>query len=93
MSAEGRKDDSSKLPFALVPWAAMEEVVAVLRFGADKYGADNWRKVPEARNRYVSAAFRHLVAFARGEKTDPESGRHHLAHAVCCALFLMEVAP
>ena len=25
----------------------------------------------------------------QGEQTDSESGKHHLAHAVCCLMFLM----
>lgn len=86
----GRKDDSEKAPWDLVPWRAMTEVVDVLAHGATKYGVDNWRKVSNARRRYIAAMLRHVVAFATGERNDPESGRHHLAHAACCALFLIE---
>ncbi len=25
-----------------------------------------------------------------GEQVDPESGKHHLAHALCCLMFLYE---
>jgi hypothetical protein len=34
---EGRKDDQGKLPYHLLPPDALEEVVKVLRFGANKY--------------------------------------------------------
>jgi hypothetical protein len=26
----------------------------------------------------------------QGEQIDPESGKHHLAHALCCLMFLYE---
>lgn len=86
---EGRKDDEGKPQYSLLPWDAVEQVVRVLEHGATKYGADNWRKVPNARKRYVNAAFRHLVAVARGEWLDKESGLPHAAHAACCLLFLL----
>jgi len=37
----------------------------------------------------VGAAFRHFIAWVMGEKKDPESGWSHLAHLMCCILFLM----
>ena len=52
-------------------------------------GADNWRYVDNARTRYFDAAQRHIMAWWQGEQTDSESGKHHLAHAVCCLMFLM----
>jgi len=33
---------------------------------------------------------RHLTAWWAGEDLDPESGLHHLAHAACCLMFLLE---
>lgn len=85
---DGRKDDKDKARWDLVPFDEMTDVVDVLTFGAVKYSPDNWKRVPEARCRYIAAAFRHLVARARGEIIDPESGKPHTAHAVCCLLFL-----
>jgi hypothetical protein len=84
----GFKADSGKPDYALLPWGPLEDVVYVLTLGAQKYAADNWQKVPNAERRYLSAAFRHLVARAKGEVLDPETGKPHLAHAVCCLLFL-----
>lgn len=74
----------------LVPPRALLAVGRVLTFGARKYDADNWRKVPNARARYVDAALRHVLAFMMGERLDPESGEHHLAHAACCMLFVLD---
>jgi hypothetical protein len=86
----GRKLDGGKPPWDLLPWTATSAVVDVLEHGRRKYGADNWRSVPEARRRYFAAAMRHMVAWFRGEKNDQESGLPHLAHACCCMLFLLE---
>jgi len=63
-------------------------VAEVLTMGAKKYAPDNWRKVPDAKDRYLSAALRHLSARAQGEWLDPETGLPHTAHAICCLMFL-----
>lgn len=86
----GTKFDGGKLRMDLVPVRAFKEFVAVLTFGAAKYGAGNWRKVIGWRWRYMGAAFRHMWDYMLGEKTDPESGRHHLAHALCCLFFVLD---
>lgn len=86
-SAEGRKDDAGKLRWSLLPLRAMKSVVEVLEYGARKYSEGGWKSV--SRQRYVEAAFRHMVAIADGEKLDAESGLPHAAHAVCCLLFII----
>ena len=86
---EGRKADAGKPRPSLLPWRAIKQIVAVLEFGAAKYGADNWQRVPEARQRYFDATMRHLLAWWDGERLDAESGLPHLAHAGCCILFLL----
>jgi len=85
---QGTKFDSEKPRWSLLPWTEVEDVVHVLTAGAKKYSPDNWKHVPEARDRYFSAAMRHLTAWYGGEKKDPETGRSHLSHAICCLLFL-----
>lgn len=87
----GRKDDQGKDRWDLVPWAAVTQVVKVLTFGANHYGDDNWRRVEGWRKRYFAAACRHLTRWVLGERTDPATGLHHLAHAACCVLFLLEL--
>lgn len=84
----GRKDDAGKARWDLVPWDVMASVVRVLTFGARRYGDDNWRRVPGVRRRYFAAAMRHVMAWERGEVADPDTGESHLAHAICCLLFL-----
>lgn len=87
---EGRKDDSGKLRWGLLPWGPVADIVAVMQWAIDGkgYEPDNWQRVPEARRRYFEAAQRHLLAWWGGERQDPESGLPHLAHAGCCILFL-----
>ena len=86
---EGRKFDQGKPQWSLLPWSALRVVVAVLGFGAQKYAPNQWQDVPEAKTRYADAALRHLTAWMCGEQLDPESKLPHLAHAVCCLLFLI----
>jgi hypothetical protein len=87
--APGRKNDSGKERWDLLPWDQVTDVVGVLTFGAGKYADDNWKVVLEPRKRYSAAALRHITSRLRGERLDPETGRPHLAHAVCCLLFWM----
>ena len=86
----GRKFDGNKLEYGLLPPFALEETVKVLTFGAQKYERDNWKKVPDSKRRYFDALQRHVWAWKQGEQIDPESGMHHLAHAMCCLMFLYE---
>lgn len=83
------KQDGDKSRFDLLPWSALEEISAVLAFGAKKYDDHNWRKGFKW-SRLYAACFRHLAAHIRGENKDPETGLSHLAHAACCILFLLE---
>lgn len=70
---------------------ALEEVSCILGFGAEKYAAHSWKTVPDAAERYLAALQRHILAHCKGEIVDPESGRSHLAHAACNALFILEL--
>lgn len=88
---KGVKYDEAKARWDLLPWRATSEVVDVLTYGARKYAPENWRSVDGWRWRYHAAAVRHIAAWALGERTDSESGAHHLAHAACCLLFLIEL--
>mgnify|MGYP003344596328 FL=1 len=87
---EGRKFDGGKLEYGLLPPKALEATVEILTFGAQKYARDNWKYVDDSKRRYFDALQRHVWAWKQGEKLDPESGKHHLAHAMCCLMFLYE---
>ena len=88
--SEGRKFDSEKPKLYLLPPKSIIEIGKVLTYGAEKYDAENWRKVDDLQNRYTSAALRHIFAHIDGEKLDEETGLSHLAHAMCCLLFKLE---
>jgi Domain of unknown function (DUF5664) len=88
-SSKGMKYDSGKLRYTLLPFKALTEVVKVLEFGAKKYKEESWKTVPNARKRYLDAAFRHLVDYLDGKKVDEESSLPTLAHAVCDLLFIL----
>lgn len=85
----GVKFDNQKPQWSLVPSTAMEEIVDVLTYGANKYSPDNWKYVDNHDTRYFNAAMRHIWAWRQGERFDEESHKSHLAHAACCLLFLM----
>lgn len=92
----GRKDDSNKPRYSLLPTGTINQVVQVLEYGAsDKYEVDNWQKIPDARRRFYDAAMRHIDAWWSGEIIDIDkdgvkgSQLPHLAHAICCLLFLL----
>lgn len=87
---EGRKFDTDKPQYGLLPPKALRSTVDVLTFGAKKYDPDNWRKVPDSERRYFDALQRHVWAWKEGELNDSESGLPHLAHAMCCLMFLLE---
>ena len=91
MESLGRKDDSGKLEYGLIHASSLEDIVRVLTFGSLKYGRENWRFVDDASRRYFDALQRHIWAWKKGEKNDPETGVSHLAHASCCLLFLLEL--
>ena len=82
------KHDQSKPRASLLPKGALNAVISVLEFGARKYAIDNWKTVPDAKTRYYDAMQRHIDAWWQGEKKDPETGQSHLAHAICCGMFL-----
>ncbi|WP_257224634.1 dATP/dGTP diphosphohydrolase domain-containing protein [Acinetobacter sp. YH12108] len=88
MSEQGQKFDKNKPRMSLLPKGALNAVIRVLEFGANKYQVDNWKHVPDAKVRYYDAMQRHIDAWWHGEQKDPETGEHHLAHAICCGMFL-----
>ena len=85
----GKKFDEGKLPYELISTVALDEIVKVLGFGAEKYGRHNWRQGMRW-SRLHGAALRHLTKHLNGESLDEETNISHLAHAACCLMFLLE---
>lgn len=84
----GKKYDSGKLDWTLLPFSSLEGAVRVLMFGAEKYDRENWKLVKNGRQRYTAACLRHLLKHMDGEEFDPETGLRHTAHAMVNLLFI-----
>lgn len=84
----GIKKDQGKNRWDLLPFEVIEWAVKTMTFGASKYGENNWKKVENAEERYFAALMRHLVAYRSGERYDQETSYPHLAHALCCLIFM-----
>lgn len=85
----GKKHDSGKVRLELLSPGALEEVARVMTHGAVKYGDNNWRGGFKW-TRVIGAVKRHVSAWEKNEDLDPEFGTHHLAHAICGLMFLLE---
>jgi hypothetical protein len=83
----GSNVDGKKPRMSLVPLKELWQVVEVLEYGAKKYAPDNWKYVPNCKQRYFDAAMRHITARQMGEINDVETNFPHLAHALCCLFF------
>jgi hypothetical protein len=90
METEGHKDDADKRRWDALPAEALREVADVMTFGTKKYQAFNWRKGMDWARLY-RAGIGHIMDWWTGERNDKETGKHHLAHAVCCLLMLLDM--
>lgn len=85
---QGIKHDQDKFRYDLVNPSAHASFVSVLTYGAKKYGDRNWEKGIDY-NRLIAATYRHIESFRLGEKRDPESNNHHIAHAMANLHFIL----
>lgn len=82
-----RLDD--KLRWELLPMEEVEDIVRVFHYGAKKYAPDSWKNIPDGFERYRAALMRHMMAYIKGERCDPESGLHHLSQVAWNAMALL----
>jgi len=83
------KNDKDKVRMELLDPDFIIGTAEVLTFGAKKYEAENWKKATgKDIARYEGAILRHLMAYRKGEKIDPETGLSHLYHISCNTMFL-----
>lgn len=80
----GGKQSDSPYRFDLIPERALFEVARVFKEGAEKYGEDNWLKIPV--NSQLNHALQHQYAHLAGDEQD-----EHLIHAACRGLMALEV--
>ena len=83
----GLRENKGKLKWSLVSWAALEPMVVVLMFGANKYDSWNWSRGLKY-TEIIESLQRHLIAFIQGENDDKESKLAHVGHILCNAMFL-----
>lgn len=86
--SRGTKLDDGKVRMDLLPPELLFGVAKVLEFGANKYAERNWEKGMDW-GRIFGALMRHMWAWWKGEKVDPETGYSHLWHAATNIAFLI----
>jgi hypothetical protein len=84
----GTKFDCDKVRMDLLDVSAINQLAAVLTFGVKKYDAHNWRGGIST-SRLLAALLRHVFAYLGGQDNDEESGLSHIAHAMCCCMFIL----
>ena len=84
VNAIGGKQSDSPYRADLLPPSALLTIAKILKSGADKYGAENWRKIAVAD--HVNHALVHLLAWLAGDQQD-----NHLANAACRVLFALDI--
>jgi Domain of unknown function (DUF5664) len=71
--------------FDLIDGPALAEMAKVLSQGAEKYGVNNWRKIPEVET-HLNHLIMHVYAYLAGDRTDD-----HLSHIMCRSMFAQAV--
>jgi Domain of unknown function (DUF5664) len=87
-TATATRYDTGKVRLDLVPVECVEAIAQVLTFGVEKYAAWNWAGGFKW-SRIIGSLMRHLFAFLRGEKLDPETGLPHTWHLGANVFFLI----
>ena len=83
----GTRDNAGKPRWSLVDFDALEPMVRVLEFGAQKYGDNNWKKGLKT-TEICESLLRHIIAYLNCENNDSESKLPHIGHILCNAMFL-----
>jgi hypothetical protein len=95
----GVKHDTGKDRWELLMEMDSADMAAkVLTYGANtKYSRGNYLNVVGWRWRYAGAAMRHIRAYLKARRLgrkdlelDPDTGFHHLAHAIASLLMLLD---
>ena len=83
VSKNGAKQSGSPYRCDLLPALASLHIASILKYGAEKYGDNNWRGLTVAD--HINHAITHILAFQVGDKSDD-----HLGHAACRMLMALE---
>ena len=81
LSSGAEKHLDSKIPIGLVHPEMIMALAEVLAYGAQKYEPNDWLKgIPHWM--LYDSCMRHMMSWRQGVDIDPESGLHHLEHAL-----------
>lgn len=86
------KETKGKLDPTLIPFRAVEAIVAVREFGNKKYTPESFYEV--APGLLLAAVYRHVAEVLKQEDlmlVDKESGLLHLEHALCSLAGVLEI--
>jgi len=88
----GWKDDSGKTRYDLLLWDFIELMALRATRGAEKYGPNNWQNHgKDGPDRHFAAMIRHLMAWRKGEKIDPDPKMKGLTHMDAIAWNAMAI--
>jgi len=79
-----------KVSISKLPAVAILHGAHAMMDGAKKYGPYNWREKKVRASIYLDAAQRHLALWQEREEVAPDSGVHHLGHAIACLAILLD---
>ena len=86
-----KKFNKGKTPLELLPPLSLEAVADILDFGKEKYGEFNFLEGDIVKNtETIGSVKRHINEYMKFKDVDDESGKKHLAHAVCQLMILLE---
>lgn len=86
LSPVGLRFNTGKPAWSLMNYKAMEPMLDVLAYGANKYARENWQK-GLVLHEVLESMQRHLAALMDGETHDEESTLWHIGHIQCNAMF------
>jgi hypothetical protein len=89
MKGEGKRFNTGKLRYDLLPPFAMKELAKVYTMGAEKYGDRNWEE-GMSWSVIIASLKRHIALVEQGKDYDKESGLLHITHVMANASFLTE---
>lgn len=85
----GKRFNTGKLRYDLVPPNTIKELAKVLTKGSEKYGERNWENGMKW-SVVIASLKRHLSKIEECEDYDDESGLLHISHVLANAMFLSE---
>ena len=88
---QAKRDNSGKIPLSFILEApmAVNAVCRVMKFGAEKYGHNDWRKGFDEKEG-LDSVLRHIQSHLNGHLKDSDTGERHLAHAVSGLLMYLD---